>query len=425
MTDSPDDTPHFTQAVAELGEKQEVVAAQTIFNTQGAKVLDKGSPINLRLYERLIQHKLASPLEDSLRSASSVGSENIGQAATDIMRDVAFFGRMAPEEKDRKTLINVMESIPLPAAMAFQLTVARDVRPEIYQHLIRTALTAAWLARTPLISRYDMLMAAAGGLLHDIGMLHIDPLLLRPEHVLNREQRRQLYSHPLLSVALLDRHHQYSKEVVRAVGEHHECLDGSGYPRNLGADSISALGKILSLAQVVAAMFAPGRNAPEMRLSVLLRMNMHRYENTMSMQVLGLLKPQLDIMSADIPRMADPMTALRNIDRVLRQWPLDLGDANITATRQEVLGLIARHAGQLRRSLAGVGAVPDQLDQLGPEVFDDTLLTELTLLTREALWQLRTLAQQARRRWQARPDERLPGPLLQWLDEVDTVVGHA
>ncbi|MEO8859761.1 MAG: HD domain-containing phosphohydrolase [Burkholderiaceae bacterium] len=425
MTDSPDDTPHFTQAVAELGEKQEVVAAQTIFNTQGVKVLDKGSPINLRLYERLIQHKLASPLEDSLRSASSVGSENIGQAATDIMRDVAFFGRMAPEEKDRKTLINVMESIPLPAAMAFQLTVARDVRPEIYQHLIRTALTAAWLARTPLISRYDMLMAAAGGLLHDIGMLHIDPLLLRPEHVLNREQRRQLYSHPLLSVALLDRHHQYSKEVVRAVGEHHECLDGSGYPRNLGADSISALGKILSLAQVVAAMFAPGRNAPEMRLSVLLRMNMHRYENTMSMQVLGLLKPQLDIMSADIPRMADPMTALRNIDRVLRQWPLDLGDANITATRQEVLGLIARHAGQLRRSLAGVGAVPDQLDQLGPEVFDDTLLTELTLLTREALWQLRTLAQQARRRWQARPDERLPGPLLQWLDEVDTVVGHA
>lgn len=422
MNESPDDTPHFTQAVAELGEKQEVVAAQTIFNTQGAKVLDRGSPINLRLYERLIQHKLSAPLEDSLRSADSVQPDTIGQAAADILRDIPFFGRMAASDKDRKVLINVMESIPLPAAMAFQLTVARDVRPEIYQHLIRTALIAAWLARSPLVSRYDMLMAAAGGLLHDIGMLHIDPLLLRPEHVLNREQRRQLYSHPLLSVALLDRHHQYSKEVVRAVGEHHECIDGSGYPRNLHADTMSALGKILSLSQVVAAMFAPGRTAPEMRLSVLLRMNMHRYDNPLSTQILGLLKPQLDIMSADIARMQDPLSALRNIDRVLRQWPLSLDQSAVPAGRQETLHLIARHAGQMRRSLAAVGAVPDQLDQLGQDTFDDTLLTELTLLTREAIWQLRTLAQQARRRWQLRPEEGFPAPLLQWLEEVEQVV---
>lgn len=428
MTDSPDDEKHFTQAVAELGEKQDVVAAQAIFNTQGAKVLEKGSAINLGLYERLMRHKLAAPLEDSVSSSNSVGAESLRRSADDVMRDVPFFGRMAQDEKERKMLLNVIETVPLPDAMAFQLTVARDARPEIYQHLVRTALTAAWLARAPApsLSRYDLQMAAAGGLLHDIGMLHIDPLLLKPEHALNRDQRRQLYSHPLLSVTLLDRHHQYSRDVVRAVGEHHECLDGSGYPRNLGGDAISPLGKILSLAQVVAAMFAPGRNAPEMRLSVLLRMNTHRYDNAMSMQVVGLLKPQLDVLSAEIPRMEDPMGVLRDIDRLLRQWPMDLGSQeDIDAPRQEMLNLIARHAGQLRRSLAGVGAVPDQLDQLGKEMLDDTLLTELTLLTREATWQMRTLASQARRRWHARPDNKLPPKLGQWLDDVDAVVAKA
>ena len=428
MTDSPDDEKHFTHAVAELGEQQAVVTAQTIFNTQGAKVLEKGSAINLSLYERLMRHKLSAPLEESVRSATSVGPESLKRSAEHAMRDIPFFGRMAEDEKARKMLLNVIETVPLPDAMAFQLTVARDVRPEIYQHLVRTALTAAWLARAPApsISRYDLQMAAAGGLLHDIGMLHIDPLLLKPEHVLNPDQRRQLYSHPLLSVTLLDRHHQYSRDVVRAVGEHHECLDGSGYPRNLSGDAISPLGKILSLAQVVAAMFGAGRNAPEMHLSVLLRMNTHRYDNTMSMQVVGLLKPQLDVMSAEIRRMEDPMGVLRDIDRSLRRWPMDPGSQEgIDAPGREMLDSIARHSGQLRRSLAGVGAVPDQLDQLGKERLDDTVLTELTLLTREATWQLRTLASQARRRWQARPDNKFPPLLGQWLDDVDAVVAKA
>ena len=420
MTDPADDPMYFTQAVIELGEKQDVVATQAIFNIQGAKILEKGHAINKGLYERLMQHKLSVPLENSVRCEASVSPETLRRSAEDVMRDLPFFGRMAADDQTRKMLLNVMETVPLPDAMAFQLTVARDVRPEICQHLVRTALVAAWLARTPLISRYDVLMAAAGGLLHDIGMLHIDPLLLRPDHVLNPEQRRQLYSHPLLSTILLERHHQYSSDVVRAVGEHHESLDGSGYPRNLSADAISPLGKILALSQVVAAMFAPGRNAPEMRLSVLLRMNTHRYDNTMSMQIVGFLKPQLDVMGAEIGRMDDPMGLLREIDRLLCQWPLDpAGIGAVTAPRLETLALIGRQAVQLRRSLAGVGAVPDQLDQLGTATLDDTVLTELTLLTREAVWQLRTLGSQARRRWQPQPDEKFPGPLQQWLDAVD------
>ena len=427
MTDSQNEQQHFTQAVVELGDHQDVVVTQAIFNTQGTKILERGSTIHREMYQRLIQHKLSAPLENSLRGSKSVSAEALKSSAEEVMLDIPFFGRMAADDKTRKMLLDMLETVPLPDPMAFQLTVARDARPEIYQHLVRTALVAAWLARTPVISRYDVQMATAGGLLHDIGMLHIDPLLLRPEHVLNREQRRQLYSHPLLSTMLLERHHQYSKDVVRAVGEHHECLDGSGYPRNLGGDAISPLGKILSLAQVVAAMFAPGRNAPEMRLSVLLRMNTHRYDNTMSMQVVALLKPQRDAMGTDVGRMEDPVAVLREIDRLLCLWPLAqaAGEVAISPARQETLGLIGRHAGQIRRSLAGVGAVPEQLDQLGDEALDDTVLTELTLLTREAVWQLRTLGRQARRRWQAHQDEPLPSTLAQWLSDVDAVANRA
>ena len=425
MKDSASDQQHFAKAVAQLGETHDVISSQAIFNAHGVKIVDKGVAINLRLYERLMEHKLSVPLEDSVTSDSCVSGETLRQSADVIMRDTPFFGRMANDEKARKLLLNVIETVPLPDAVALQLTVAHDLRPEIYLHLVRTALIAAWLAKTAAVLRFDLGMAAAGGLLHDIGMLHVDPLLLQPERRLNRDQRRQLYSHPLLSTALVERHHQYAREVVRAVGEHHECLDGSGYPRNLTGDAISTLGRILSLSQAVASMFAPGRSAPELRLSVLLRMTIGRYDSALARQVMALLRPELDVMSAEITLLRDPIAALRDIDALLCQWPLAMPEAlNLAPARRQALDLVAGRSAQMRRVLAGVGAVPEQLDQLGSAALDDNLQTELTLMTQEAIWQLRTLAREARRRWRAQAGEEFPPVFAAWLDRVDDLVAE-
>lgn len=427
MTETPDARSHFTKAVTQLGDKRNVVASTAIFNSQGIKVVDKGVAINKGLYARLMQHKLSVPLEDTVVSADAVNGDGLKRAAASIMDDVPFFGRLAADPANRKLLLNIMETVPLPDAMAFQLTVARDVRPEIYMNLVRTALVSIWLAKSQatLLSRFDLGMAAAAGLLHDVGMLHVDPILLRPTHKLNRDQRQQLYSHPLVSTTLVERHHQYSREVVRAVSEHQEYLDGSGYPRNLSGDAMSALGRVVSLAQVVAAMFAAGRNAPEMQLSVLLRMNTHRYDPSMSMQILTLVQPQLDVLSAAIELLEDPVQPLCEIDALLARLPLDLGnDPAVNSVRREALATVAEHGAKLRRSLAGVGAVPDQLAHLGDSVKDESVQTELTLLTREASWQLRTLARETRRRWREQPEEDFPAPLRDWLSDVDAFVAR-
>ncbi len=424
MNDSPDDRQHFTQAVTQLGERQDVVASKAIFNSQGLKVVDKGTLINVGLYERLMRHTLSAPLEDSVVSANGVSGESLKRTAASIMEEVPFFGRLGPEGPQRKLLLNVIETVPLPEAMAFQLTVARDVRPEIYMNLVRTALVAIWLVnKPPLVSRFDLGMAAAAGLLHDIGMLHVDPVLLQPAFRLNRDQRRQLYSHPLLSTTLVERHHQYPREVIRAVSEHQEYLDGSGYPRNLAGDAISALGRVICLSQVVAAMFAPGRSAPEMQLSVLLRLNAHRYDPDLSARVLSMVQPQLDVLSAAVVLLDDPVALLGEIDAILDQLPFDLAsEGAMTSARGDAMALVADHGLKLRRALAGVGAVPDQLAQLGDALQDESVQTELTLLAREASWQLRTLGREARRRWRNGADETYPEPMQQWLDRIDALV---
>lgn len=92
--------------------------------------------------------------------------------------------------------------------------------------------------------------------------------------------------------------------------EHHEFLDGSGYPRNLSQESISPLGRILSLAELFTAIHSPERNASEHRLWVLLRMNQHRYDPLLVERLLERLEPDRSSLEEDMFRLPDPV-----------QWP--------------------------------------------------------------------------------------------------------
>lgn len=424
MPDTLVERQHFAHSVAQLGERHAVFAAREIFNTLGVKIVDKGVAFNQALYERLTRHKLTAPIEDSVVIVDSVNGDALKSAAAAVIDELPFFGRLAPDMATRTLYLNVIEKVPLPQPMALQLTVARAVRPEIFLHLVRTALVAIWLVnQSGRVARYHLGTAASAGLLHDIGMLHVDPALLRPWHQLSREQRRELYAHPLLSQALIERHNEYPHAVIRAVAEHHEHLDGSGYPRNLTGDAISTLGRVVCLAQVVAAMFAPGRSAPEMKLSVLLRLNSDRYDPTMSAQVLSHVQPQRDVLGAAGVWLDDPVMRLNEIDAILAQLPLELDtEHTMTPTRRDGQALVADHGLKLRRALAGGGAAPAQLAQLGDDLQDESVQVELALLAREASWQLRTLGREARRRWCNDADAHYPEPMQQWLDRIDAVV---
>lgn len=85
---------------------------------------------------------------------------------------------------------------------------------------------------------------------------------------------------------------------------------------------------------------------------------------------------------------------------------------------------MAEQALQLERTLANVGISLEQLDQLGGDALDEFLLVELTLLAREAVWQLRALARQTRRRWHSVAEHDYPPELKQWLSQVDTLAAR-
>lgn len=424
MLESLTDPRHFTKAVTELSASRPIVVTQPIFTTKGVKLVEQGVAVDPGLYERLMRHQLSTPLVNSIASTAPVSSRMLRDDAAELMRTAPLFALIAPEVETRRLLLDIIERVPLPAPIAFQFTLAHEARPALYLHSLCSALVAAWLAMDTNISRFsNMGVAAAAGLLHDIGLLHLDSLLLDYRSDIDRAQRRQLYSHPIISSVLIEVHPEYPSAVVRAVMTHHEFLDGSGYPRNLAADQIGHEGRILALTELIIGAFAPGRPAPALRLSMLLRMNMHRYDAVLAAKVLDILQTPHEFEAAPVILLDDPIACLRAIDGVLAAWPACLADwPDLSAQRRETLDALSRQVSRLQRTLASVGAAPEQLAQLDKEALGASLQTELTLLAGEAAWQLRTLAREAGRRWRAEPGAAFPGELQEWLDRAVAVV---
>ena len=414
-------SPTFLKAVTTLAQRQPVVTAQAVFSQHGVKLIERGVAIDAGLYERLVSHRLAVPLAESMDTRAPVTGAMLRSACEEAMARWPFFALMGPPGRARGMLLQAIEAIPLPRPIAFQLTVARETRPAVFEHAILMAILCAHLVRESGAPIYDMTVAAGAGLLHDLGMLHVDAEMLAAGRRLNGEQRRLLVAHPVTSSMIVGRCGDYPKEVARAILEHHERLDGSGYPRALSGQAISPLGRMLALCEVVSAMFDGERSCPEQRVSLLLRLGGRHYDPALVPSIHRLLRALPAVDGKGQPTFGESVERLGVLAQVLGQAqqaatvPVDaLADSALQA-----LSAVADQADGLERMLFEAGAAPSQLALLADDHGDPTLRGELWALGCEVEWQLGASADQLARRWHASVgDAPMPAPVSDWIDAV-------
>jgi putative nucleotidyltransferase with HDIG domain len=98
---------------------------------------------------------------------------------------------------------------------------------------------------------------ATGGLLHDIGKLTVDDAVLRKPAPLTPEEFAAIERHPTAGVELLRGLGGFDPLVRSLVQDHHERLDGTGYPRGLSGAEISLEARILGVCDVYDALISP------------------------------------------------------------------------------------------------------------------------------------------------------------------------
>jgi HD-GYP domain-containing protein (c-di-GMP phosphodiesterase class II) len=92
-------------------------------------------------------------------------------------------------------------------------------------------------------------------LLHDIGKLAISNLILDKPGKLTGAEFAAIKTHPTHTLRILERAPCFS-ELAELAANHHEKLDGSGYPRSLGADDLDLPMRVLTVADVFEALTA-------------------------------------------------------------------------------------------------------------------------------------------------------------------------
>jgi HD-GYP domain-containing protein (c-di-GMP phosphodiesterase class II) len=93
----------------------------------------------------------------------------------------------------------------------------------------------------------DMCALGLGALLHDIGETRIPRNLTRKKDSFSDAERRLLEQHPKLGAMLLEQSVDVPMLARRIVLEHHERIDGSGYPRRTRGGDISPLSQIVAI----------------------------------------------------------------------------------------------------------------------------------------------------------------------------------
>ena len=123
-----------------------------------------------------------------------------------------------------------------------------------FTHSTNVSAYAVLLGRSLGFSSAELAEIATGGLLHDLGKLDIDQQILNKPGKLDEQERRQIEMHPTLGLQRVVERDDLSQGVLMMVYQHHERMNGQGYPVGLSGSQIHPWGRLCAIVDVYEAL---------------------------------------------------------------------------------------------------------------------------------------------------------------------------
>ena len=92
------------------------------------------------------------------------------------------------------------------------------------------------------------------GIFHDIGMALIPPDIFQKKTEFTTEEKMMIINHPKIGIEFLKDKHFLNAYVKQATLQHHEKLDGTGYPLRISGEEINTVSQIVGITDVYDAM---------------------------------------------------------------------------------------------------------------------------------------------------------------------------
>ncbi len=167
--------------------------------------------------------------------------------------------------------------------------------PFTYRHSQGVADVAESIANEMGLAKDRVQLVRRAALLHDLGKLAVPNTILDKNAALTDKERAVVHEHPFLTRTVLERITSF-EELAIVAGEHHEKLDGSGYPLGIGAEEIRVESRVIAVADCFAAL---AEERP--------------YRKAMDIEAI------LEIIAGEVPKRLDG-ACLEALRRVTDRW---------------------------------------------------------------------------------------------------------
>jgi putative nucleotidyltransferase with HDIG domain len=174
---------------------------------------------------RAERQQLVRNFQDTVRKVSSfardlrAGPANAVNSAGEIID-----GMMQAFEKASEVLVNLVH--------------INDSNFTLYTHALNVTVLSVALARFIKLDADEIRAIGIGALLHDIGKSEIPAQILARQGRLTPTEEALLHTHPAKGAKLTQKVTELPPEAVAIIENHHEFLDGSGYPRGLKGNQL-------------------------------------------------------------------------------------------------------------------------------------------------------------------------------------------
>jgi len=182
----------------------------------------------------------------------TISEETREEAVTVVTNVLNDFENLNPKKYEavRNVADKMVDEILQSKDLKIQAHDLRTYDEYTYRHSVNVTAISVAIARLMHWDARDLRTLAAGALVHDIGKMKIPYEVLRKEARLDVEERRIIEQHTVWGFDLLSSRNVGSPHEWAVTRQHHETLDGRGYPDGRMGDEMHPWAKIVAVADI-------------------------------------------------------------------------------------------------------------------------------------------------------------------------------
>lgn len=432
---NPVEDSHYVAHVKRAGAEHDISTNEEIISESGHKLIAKNVTISDDMYEKLMQHKLLKPLDMSISVGGRLDNNTLQEAFELVFRSDPLCKAILQQAHNPKLIKASLKNIKLPDAIAGKLTVMRSSMPEMFRHSLIASLVASYGGSLCGFNDKECIVLATAGLLHDIGNMHVNPEVFAKRGRLDFPELKQIYAHPIIAFMIMKNFAEFQPLVSAAVVEHHERIDGTGYPHQLEADKLSPYGIQLSIVEMFTSVYSHS-NSLKQAITILRSNMLHFPVKLLSPFVSGLNSISIEEPKANTQHLKQNIIEkLVLLSQAMQSWQQPFLMVSDKDAEKSPASLTSLHLEHLKVSLIRCGLTNSYLENIThlnvenmlAESFDNNeeYLIEMSTLVDDHIYQLVELIRDLIRRWPIIDKDiktEKDSPLINWIIFVDQML---